>query len=99
MTFKLSFSPEADADMSLLENDPRKKSELKAVRKALGYLQANPRHTSLQTHPYFTQSGPNGEKLFEAYAQQNRPGAYRVFWYYGPERGEIIIATIMTHPK
>ena len=55
MTFKLSFSPEADADMSLLENDPSKKAELKAVRKALGYLQANPRHTSLQTHPLIAQ--------------------------------------------
>lgn len=98
MNFNLRFTPEADQDLSLLEKDSSKKAELKAVRKALAYLQTNPRHQSLQTHPYHTQSGPNGEKVFEAYAQQNRPSAYRVYWYYGPKRGEITIATIMPHP-
>ena len=27
--------------------------------------------------------GRNGEKAFEAYAQQRTPSAYRVFWFYG----------------
>jgi hypothetical protein len=99
MIFNISFTPEADQDLSLLEKDHSKKVELKAVRKAIGYLQSDPHHKSLQTHQYHTQSGPNGEKVFEAYAQQNRPCAYRVYWYYGPERGEITIATIMPHPK
>ena len=40
----------------------------------------------------------NGEKVFEAYAQQRTPGAYRVFWYYGPERGMITIVAITPHP-
>lgn len=99
MNFELRFTKEADKDLSLLENDHGKKAELKAVRKALAYLQTDPRHKSLRTHPYHTQSGPNGEKLFEAYAQQNRPSAYRIFWYYGSRRGEIVVATIMPHPK
>ena len=98
MIFNLRFTPEADQDLSQLEKDRSKKAELKAIRKALAYLQINPRHQSLQTHQYHTQTGPNGEKVFEAYAQQNRPRAYRVFWYYGPERGEITIVTIMPHP-
>ena len=67
-----------------LENDPAKIGVLKAVSKALEYLEANPRHKSLQTHEYHTMKGPAGEKIFEAYAQNQTPGAYRIFFYYGP---------------
>jgi len=42
--------------------------------------------------------GPDGNKVFEAYAEQNTPAAYRVFWYYGPEKKQITILTITAHP-
>jgi hypothetical protein len=42
--------------------------------------------------------GPKREKVWEAYAEQNTPGAYRVFWYYGPSRGIITIFAITPHP-
>jgi len=42
--------------------------------------------------------GPNGEKVFEAYAEQKTPAAYRVFWFYGPSRGKITIFAITPHP-
>ena len=38
------------------------------------------------------------EKVFEAYAQNRTPGAYRVFWCYGPQQGQIIIVAITPHP-
>lgn len=50
-------------------------------------IETNLRHPSLNTHEFRSLKGPNGEKVFEAYAQQKTSGAYRVFWYYGPERG------------
>jgi hypothetical protein len=37
-------------------------------------------------------------KVFEAYAQNKTPGAYRVFWCYGPEQGEITVIAITPHP-
>ena len=37
-------------------------------------------------------------KVFEAYAQHRTPGAYRVFWCYGPGPGEITILAITPHP-
>jgi 3'-phosphoadenosine 5'-phosphosulfate sulfotransferase len=47
-----------------------------------------------------------GKKVFEAYVQQNTPGAYRVFWYYGPDevdksgkRPVITIIAITPHPE
>ncbi|OGJ88861.1 MAG: hypothetical protein A2268_09250 [Candidatus Raymondbacteria bacterium RifOxyA12_full_50_37] len=98
MSFTLVFSPEANQNYSALEKDPSRREVLKAVRKTLGFLETNPRHPSLNTHEYRTFKGPDGEKVFEAYAQQNTPGAYRVFWYYGPEKGHITIAAITPHP-
>lgn len=61
-------------------------------------LETNLRHPSLQTHEYISLKGPNGEKVFEAYAQQRTPSAYRVFWFYGPGKDQITIATIIPHP-
>jgi len=70
----------------------------KAVRKTLGRLEINPRHPGLQSHKFESLSGPNGEEAFEVYAEQNTPAAYRVFWYYGPEKGQIAILAITSHP-
>jgi hypothetical protein len=44
MVFELIFSDQADADMEKLENDKSLEKRLKAVNKALGYLEINPRH-------------------------------------------------------
>ncbi len=95
---ELLFTPQADNDLKELEADPSKKRVLKAVRKTLGLMETNLRPPSLQTHQYQSLKGPNGEKVFEAYAQQNTPGAYRVFWYYGPGRKELTIVAITPHP-
>jgi len=77
----------------------------KQVRKTLGLLETNMRHPSLQTHPFHSKTGPNGEKVFEAYAQQHTPGARRVFFYYGPDGMEggkriprLTIVSILKHP-
>ena len=97
--YELIFTPQADADLRELENNPSQKDILKSVRKCLGFLETNLRHLSLNTHEFRSLKGPNGEKVFEAYAQQKTSGAYRVFWYYGPERGMITIVAITPHPR
>jgi hypothetical protein len=98
MSHKLRFTPTADAQLKVLENTPSLKGALKQVRKTLGYLETNLRIKSLQTHEYQSLTKRYGKKVFEAYAQQNTPGAYRVFWYYGPTRGTIVILAITPHP-
>ncbi|NER92738.1 MAG: hypothetical protein F6J86_02575 [Symploca sp. SIO1B1] len=62
------------------------------------FSSSNLRHPSLQTHKYDTLSGPNGEEVFEAYVENRTPGAFRVFWYYGPSQGVITIIAITPHP-
>ena len=98
MKFFLSITETAKGDLKQLKEDSGLKKRYKAVTKALQYLQTNPKHPSLQTHPYESFCGPNAEKVFEAYAEQDTPAAYRIFFYYGRQRGEIIVFAITPHP-
>ena len=78
----------------------------KQLRKTLGYLQTNPRHPSLNTHEYRSLPHPTKpyEKVFEAYAQNNTPSAYRAFFVYGSVKkpqtpGKVLtIIAITPHP-
>src|SRR5436305_121540 len=72
----------------------------KQVHKALTLLAGNPKHPGLQTHEFESIQNPYDKKgkVFTAHAQQNTPGAYRVFWCYGPNKGEITVLAITPHP-
>ena len=96
--FELKWLPVAEADYALLKNDTSLVVKYKAVKDTLKFLATNPRHPSLETHEFKSLIGPNGEKVFEAYAQHKTPAAYRVFWYYGPDRHVITIFAITSHP-
>lgn len=84
--------------MVALLGSPSQAERLKAVKKCLGLLETNLRHPGLHTHKHHAITGPNGEEVFEAYAQQATPGAYRIFWCYGPGQGRITIISIVPHP-
>ena len=98
MIFELKFTDQASADLEKLEKNEHLKKRLKAVRKALGYLQSNPRHPGLHTHKFYSIEGANGEEIFEAYAENKTPVAYRIFWHYGPDQKSITIIAITPHP-
>jgi len=96
--FELKWADEARGTYNLLKGDSSQKKRYKAVKKVIKFLAIDPHYKSLQTHEYVSLKGPNGEKVFEAYAEQRTPAAYRVFWYYGPSRGIITIFAITSHP-
>jgi hypothetical protein len=96
--FKIGFSALADKQMGALELDKSKKAVLKQVNKVLGYMETNLKHPSLNTHTFDTFQSPFGGEVFETYAQNNTPGAYRIFWVYGPEKKIITILAITPHP-
>ena len=98
MQFKLRYTPEAASQIERLKTSPGLAKRWKSVRKALGLMETNLRHIGLNTHKYTSLSGPNGEDVFESYAENNTPAAYRIFWYYGPAKGEITILTVTPHP-
>lgn len=72
----------------------------KQIQKTLRLLQSDPRHNSLHCHEYSGLTNPydQGDKVWEAYAQNNTPAAYRIFWCYGKDHGEITILAITAHP-
>ncbi len=96
--FALKFTDEAEKQLNALGKDKALERRYKAVRKALGFMQVNLRHPSLNTHEYETLTKIMGEKVFEAYAETNTPDAYRIFWKYGPSKDEITIISITAHP-
>lgn len=97
MQFKLQFSEEATLKLKELELDKSKKGLLKQVRRVLGYMETNLKHPSLNTHKFTEISCKLGD-VFESYAQNNTPGAYRIFWAYGPGKRELYILDITPHP-
>ncbi|MGO9777964.1 MAG: hypothetical protein ACLQGT_12555 [Terracidiphilus sp.] len=105
MVRKIKFTQAADAQYTALERSPSSAGLFQQVRKSIGYMEIDPLHPGLRTHEFTSLSGANGEKVFEAYAQNNTPGAYRIFWHYGPDETKgkrripvITIIAITQHP-
>jgi hypothetical protein len=63
-------------------------------------LLENPRHPGLNAHEFSSLENPydGDQKVFEAYVQNRTPEAWRVFWCYGPENGQITILAMTPHP-
>lgn len=72
----------------------------KQVHNGIQKLLANPRHPGLNTHKFSSIEHPCDPKqsVFVAYAQNNTPGAYRIFWCYGPKKTDLTLLTITPHP-
>jgi hypothetical protein len=96
--FEIFLTDYARGQLTRLKSDKGLQKRYKAVKKTLQFLSSNPRHKSLNTHQFTSLKGPKGEKVFEAYAEQSTPSAYRVFWYYGPKKNQITIVAITPHP-
>jgi len=77
----------------------------KQVLKTLALLELNTRHPGLHAHEFQSLAGVNGERVWEAYAQNDTPGAFRVFFHYGPDEvanrkrlAVLTIVAITAHP-
>ena len=98
MPFFIDMALRARAELEAIEQNPAQVKRLKAVRKALALLENNPRHPGLNTHKYNSMTAETGAEVFEAYAENHTPGAYRIFWHYGPGKDVITIIAITPHP-
>ena len=95
----LKYTQEAVNSLLDLAENKAMKAQYKAVRKALKFLDSNPRHTGLNTHKMKTMKTNDGKDLWEAYAQNKTPGAYRIFFQYSDTPGDIEIINVMKHPE
>ena len=67
--------------------------------KAFKFLQANPRHPSLDSHEISQLTSRYGIKVFESYLENHTPAAGRIFWVYGPIKNSITVIAIEPHPN
>ena len=97
--YSLVYTNEADAVLVDLQSQPQHAVKFKKVIKTLWLLQhQGPRHPSLNSHLYQSVPGPDGAPLWESYVENKTPGAWRIWWIYGPAPDTITIVTIGPHP-
>jgi len=102
---QLRFTDESVGQLKALQADAANRGLYKQVLKTLGLLEVNTRHPGLNTHEYRSLEGVNAERVWEAYAQAQTPGAYRVFFHFGPDEisGKrripiVTVVAITSHP-
>jgi hypothetical protein len=96
MPFELRFTDEAKSQFEATATDERKH---KKIAKCFGLIQTDPKHPSLHSHKYSVMKALNGSAdVWESYVENNTPAAWRVFWIYGPEKGQITIVAVTEHP-
>ncbi len=96
--YQVMLTLNAQSQLIMLQNDPQMIPVFNAVNKIIEFLSINPNHVSLHTQKYHTARGANNETVFESYVQQSTPGAYRIFWHYGPQPSTISVISIIKHP-
>lgn len=96
--FVLHFTPEADETRLELKKSKAHAVTYKKVLKTLKLISRDPRYPGLHTHKYRTVKGDDGSEVWQSYVENKTPGAWRIWWQYGPESGEITILSLMPHP-
>ena len=84
------------------ENGTATKKEEKLrnqMGKAMRLLSQDPRHPGLRSHEIPPLSARYGMKVWESYLENDTPGAGRVFWVYGPDKGDITLIGLEPHPN
>lgn len=71
----------------------------KLMGKAMRLIATDPRYPGLQTHEIAALSKRYGMKVWQSYLEKNTPRAGRIFWVYGPEKGDITIIGLEPHPE
>jgi hypothetical protein len=107
MAFKIRMGlPEMEAfwnDLSTRKQqghlDRNEETSFKKLVKALAYLAENPRHNSLASHEIDDLTRKYGIKIFQSYPENRTPAAGRIFWAYGPEKGDITVLAVEPYPE
>jgi hypothetical protein len=94
VSFELLFTPSAETDRDSITEPKRAKK----VRNTLAKLANDPGYQGLATHRYVAFDKVYGHTVWESYVENQTPTAWRIWWAYGPERGQITVLMIGPHP-
>jgi hypothetical protein len=100
VAYELRFSPTAaETVQGLIAGGQGTAIKLKKVRKALGLLQTDPTYPGLHSHLYQHFPGLEKGKVWDSYVENRTPGAWRIYWMYGPNEmrddAEIAVITVL----
>jgi hypothetical protein len=73
--------------------------DFKKLIKALRFLENDPRHPGLESHEIVPLSRRCKQRVWQSCLESKTPAAGRLFWSYGPGKGEITILGIEPHPE
>ncbi|MFI6998112.1 hypothetical protein [Nocardia sp. NPDC050175] len=85
MADELRFARAAADALHTLAERPNTATKLRKVHKALGLLQTDPLYPGLNSHRYQNFPGLEKEKIWDSYIENHTPGAWRIYWMYGPD--------------
>ena len=71
----------------------------KKLIKALKFLEHNPKYPGLESHEIGALSRRCKQRVWQSYLENKTPSAGRLYWSYGPGKGEITILGIEPHPE
>lgn len=97
----LAISSRAKKELDALDADGNLAKRARAARNAIHQIAKDPRYPSLRTKKLSgsTYNGIDVSKgdIYQSYAENGVPGAYRIFWRYRDD-GEIEILSVAHHP-
>jgi len=96
--FALAYTDEALRVLDDLTKPPTPPSSRKSRRHCGCSRDVGPSHPGLNSHKYQSLTGPNGEDVWESYIENRTPGAWRIWWLYGPTPDTLTILSLGPHP-
>lgn len=92
----LRLTGEAERALRELEERPQHAKFHRRVRRSLEQLAHDPRHPGLHSHQYAVAGRLHAAAVWESYVQNDAPGAWRIWWRYGP--GDDVITVLLIGP-
>ena len=71
----------------------------KKLGKTMNHLAHDPGYPGLQSHEITELSDRVGFRVWQSYIENGTPAAGRIYWAYGPNKGQITIMGIEPHPN
>jgi hypothetical protein len=96
--FRLQLTPECKAQLSAVSANPQREGLEFQIKAAITKLLHDPKYKGLNTHRFQALSEKYQCDVWESYVQNNTPGAWRLFWRYGPDEKDITLLLVTPHP-
>lgn len=94
--FELVITAKVEKAMRSVKSDKRRS---RRIATTLAHLaDEGPEYPSLQSHRFDALDKEIGETVWESWVESAVQDAWRVWWYFGPEKGQITVFLLGPHP-